>query len=111
VAIAVVVAIVTALLSRFFELTAPLLGLAAMFAVMPLGVSQRIFGFVDPFFALLVAIAVKGVDLPDAAEQEARHDQCSEYSGLPKPVIQNSTSKLCACVLQCWMRQLRDLPG
>jgi hypothetical protein len=95
------VAIVTALFSRFFQLTAPLLGLAAVFAVMPLGVPQRVFSFVDALFALLVAVAVKRINFSDAAEHEARRDQCSEYSGLPKSAIQNNTSKSYACILPC----------
>src|SRR5258708_22009895 len=88
VAVVIVVTIVTALFSCFFQLTAPLLGLAAVFSMMPFGVPQCVFGFVDTPFALLVMVTVKRIDSPDAAEQQARRDQRSKYSVLPKSAIQ-----------------------
>jgi len=90
VTVAVVVTIVTALFPRFFQLTAPLLGLTAVFAMMAFGVPQRVFRFVDTSLALFVAVAVQRIDSPDAAEQQARRNQCSEYSALPKSAIQTT---------------------
>src|SRR5258708_35926173 len=88
VVVVIVVTIVTALFSCFFHLTAPLLGLAAVFSMMPFGVPQFVFGFVDTPFALLVMVTVQRIDSPDAAEQQARRDQRSKYSVLPKSAIQ-----------------------
>jgi hypothetical protein len=88
--VVIVVTIMVAFFSHFFQLATPLLGLTAVLAVTALGVPQSVFSFVNAFLALFVMVAVKRIDSPDTAEQQARRDQCGKYSVLPKSAIQTT---------------------
>lgn len=54
--VVITVMAVVASFPLFFQLAAPLLRLPAMVAMLPLGVPQIIFGFVDAFLAFVVTI-------------------------------------------------------
>jgi hypothetical protein len=100
VVVMVVIAMVAAF-TRFLQIVAAFLGLAAAFAVLTLGVMQLDFSIADSLFALSVAVMVIGKCLRrDGPSQEPGKDQCCNQRFT---FLQHASSSACALNLICWM--------
>jgi small-conductance mechanosensitive channel len=80
VTVVVAIAVVMASLARFFELMPPVFGLPAVLTVPADSLFQILFGLVN--FSLALFVAVVGVCLWRAAQQQQPEHRSSKQSGL-----------------------------